>query len=452
MDPVLLNTDVSERDTYKYFMRVDPEMRDFLGPIVTDFDTITGREMKHRTAKVAMQRGSTNLKEVQVYLDPFPHIRLDKPKDMQGWYSAKGDGLLQGQRDRPCETDALLTQPYGGWCNVGCTFCYINSGNRGYRGSGLITVPMNYGAFVKKQLSSLKFAAAGYFSSFTEPFMEIEDYYHNTKDGAQAFVDAGLPIFFLSRMQYPDWSLDLLRKNPYSYAQKSINTSDPVAWKKLTPAGIGLEENFEDLKRIHEAGIYISIQVNPVIPGVISHEDIERLFVRLAECGVDHVIVKFVEANYPWAKTLTERFAKKFPAEKMDIFRSLFVENSCGGQKTITEDYRREGHTRYQKLATKLGMTYSLCYEYTKKSGRWKSMGPEFLTSAQCHGHRVPMHANIGSQFAPMEVCPPSGCLRCSDENKGIPRCGSEVLGAAGALRLPVMRRDPKIISLMEVS
>src|SRR5882762_4170430 len=80
-----LDTDVSAKSPYEYFMRVDPDMRDFLGPIETKDDPLTGRALKQRTARIAMMRGAKdeNLKEVTVYLDPFPHIRTANAKDLQ---------------------------------------------------------------------------------------------------------------------------------------------------------------------------------------------------------------------------------------------------------------------------------------------------------------------------------------------------------------------------------
>jgi len=200
----------------------------------------------------------------------------------------------------------------------------------------------------------------------------------------------------------------------------------------------------------------VSIQCNPVIPGVVTHEDIEELFEKLAANGVDHVIVKYVEAGHAWAKAMVERIAKKFPGARSDRFKELFTENQCGGQKTVVEEYRREGHARHQKKATALGMTYSLCYEYTKKTGAWHSMGPEYLTSeGSCHGQTVPMFERIEDHFEPMAVCPPSGCLRCADDHGGENLCGSEILAAAKALRLPDLRNpwdsQRKIISMRAV-
>lgn len=445
-DPI--QDDEDSKAAYVHWMRPDPDNRAFIGPIESVEDPVTGRVMRRRAGKVGMVRGALeeNLKDVTVWLDPVPHIRLDKGADLRGWYNSKDDGALRGQRDRPCMTDAVLTTPYSGYCPISCGACYVNSGKRGYRGSGLVTVPLNYGDHVRKQLKSMKVAGAGYITSFSDPFLSIEEYYHNSQGAAEAFADEGLPVFFLSRMVYPGWAIDVLRRNRLSYAQKSLNTPDPEDWKKLSPGASGLLEHLEDIRELKRQGIYTSIQVNPVIAGIVTHEDIERLFEMLAEVGNDHVIVKFVEANYPWANAMVERMTKRFGDNRAAAFKELFVDNGGGGQRTVSEEYRLEGHARYQKKATQLGMTYASCFEFRKtESGRFVSIGKDVLTADQCHGQRVPMFARPLGQldvpFAEVAECPPSGCLTCADDNGGKARCGSDLLGEAKALRLPDFRR-----------
>lgn len=434
------------RETYRYFMRTDPDMRKSLGPIEEVEDEVTGQRMKRRPFKVGMVRNPRpeNMREVFVYLDPLPHLRLDHAKDLQGWYQPKHNDK-KGSRVRPCMTDAILTEPYGGYCTVGCAFCYINSGQRGYRGSGLVTVPLNYGAHVKKQLGAMRTSAAGYFSSFTDPFLPLEDLYHNTQRGVQAFVDEGLPVFFLSRLAYPDWAFDVLRLNPFSYAQKSINTPSQSDWEKLSPGAASLDQHFAEIAALRAQGTYVSIQCNPVIAGITPHEEVEELFGLLASAGANHVIVKFVEANAPWAPAMVERITKRFGANRAAAFRDLFTENSAGAQKTVEAKYRLEGHERYRAQATKLGMTYATCYEYVKTPSGHASLGPVYTTADQCHGHRVPMHTRrtLAERFAPLADCPPSGCLLCADGNAGKPRCGSELLGLAKDLRMSDLKKDP---------
>jgi DNA repair photolyase len=436
----LTKTDGGEgiADAYKFFMRPDPDMRDFLGPIEKVEDPLTGREMRRRPAKVAMIRNAPEdkMRETMVYLDPLPHIRLDKAKPLQGWYQPAQPESPRS-RPRPCYTDAMLTEPYGGMCPVGCSFCYINAGFRGYRGTGLMTVPINYGEQVRAQLKRNKTGAAGYFSSFSDPFLALESFYHNTQGAAEAFDEVGLPVFFLSRLQYPGWALDLLQKNKYSYAQKSINTPDPEDWAKLSPGALPLLDHLDEIREMRRRGIYVSIQVNPIVPGIVNHDDVERLFEMLAEAGANHVIVKFVEAGFSWAPAMVERIAQRFGDNRAAGFRELFTQN-IGGQKTVAEEYRLEGHRRYREKATKLGLTYSVCYEYRAVPGTaGVSIGREFMTSDQCHGQRVPMFSRLDTSvpFSEVELCPPSGCLTCSADNEGEPRCGNELLGSAKDMR-----------------
>ena len=440
--------DADMQQAYKYFMRPDPNQRQFVGPIQTGWDEVTGRKMRWRDARIGMLRNTAeeNLKPMRVYLDPLPHVRLEAAKQLQGWYQAKQTEENSTHRPRPCYTDAMLTSPYQGYCTVGCAFCYVNSGMRGYRGSGLVSVPMNYGEQVAGMLSKLKTSAAGYFSSFTDPFLPLESYYHNTQNGAMAFVEEGLPVFFLSRLKYPDWAVELLQMNKYSYAQKSINCPDPELWAKLSPGAMPLNDHMKDIKRLKKAGIYVSIQCNPIVPGVVNHKDVVRLFEKLSNVGADHVIIKFVEAGYSWADTMASRIEQRFGPEKGGRFRELFTQN-IGGQRTIQEEYRLEGHEIYSKAAKRVGLTYATCYEYKyardeqgeiiNKVG--VSIGADYLSADQCHGHRVPMFTRdmLEERFREVKECPPSGCLTCGDEQPaGVGPCGSELFSAAKALKM----------------
>jgi DNA repair photolyase len=438
------------RERYEYFTR--PEPRENMGDIYyEDNDPYMGRA-RCRDVRVGMLRGASdaNRKTVKAYLDPYPHIRVDGIKPLQGWYKAMHEP--PGVRPRPCFTEAVLTEPYGGYCAVGCPFCYINNGNRGYRGTGLISVPLEYHLQVAKQLKYMRRGAAAYFSSFTDPFTPLEQYYHNTERAAMEFVKVGLPIFYLSRLRYPDWAVEHLRKNPHSYAQKSINTPDPVDYRHLSPGALGLAEHMEDITRLKRAGIYISIQVNPVLAGITTNEQIVALFRMLRDAGADHVIVKFVEANYSWAPQLVERLKRIFGPERGGAFERLFVDN-IGGERTIEEGYRLRAHRLYAAAARRLGLTYATCYEYryerdsqgsiVSKTG--VSIGRDFTTSDQCHGHRVPVYARASDEevFRPLEECPPSGCLYCASENDqdpGQPRCGDEMSGGGYALKLSDMK------------
>ncbi|MCK9569148.1 radical SAM protein [Candidatus Pacearchaeota archaeon] len=440
----------TEASGYRYFMSDEP--RENLGPILVEDDSILGK-VKVREARIGMVRNASdaNRKAVKVYLNPLPHVRIENAKPLQGWYKSKHEpGSI---RPRPCYTEALLTEPYGGSCPIRCRFCYVNSGVRGYRGTGLTVVPFKYGEQIKKQLSQLRRGSAGYITPFHEPFNPLEKFYHNTQQAAEAFTEVGLPIFFLSRLNYPDWAIELLKQNKYSYAQKSINTSDPSDWKKLSPGAPPLDQQYADIRRISDSRIYVSIQVNSVIPGVTSNEQVVELFRQLANAGANHVIVKFVECAYSWVSAMVARMVESF-GDRGNKFAELLTQN-IGGEKTIDEGYRRKAHALFRREATKLGLTYAMCYEYgwdcdddgkvLSKTG--VSLGPTYTTSDQCHGRRVPVFTRNSAEerFKEIKVCPPSGCLYCADDNNGVPRCKDQLMGEATALRLPAMKKPIQI-------
>lgn len=454
-----LTTDLEAVDPYAFHMQNEPHMNK-IEPVV---DEETGRRYTFRDIGMTRNATEENSREMKVWLDPLPHVVVDQDIPLRGWYKSKHEP--SAVRPRPCYTEALLTQPYGGFCSVGCGFCYINNGTRGYRGQGITTVDANYGKKVRKQIAGMRLGTAVYMSSFIDPFMELEEIYHNTQHTAEAATDAGLPIFFLTRKIVPDWAYDLLKLNPHSYQQFSINTSSPSDWRKLSPRAASLEEMIGQVAEMHRRGIYVSIQVNPICAGITSNEDIVQLIHQLAAAGANHLIFKFVEIVYPSVKSLVWQMKKRFGEERGGRFEALFDCN-IGGVRTINEEYRKAALDLFSIECKKAGVTMSLCYEYEFERDalgqvlrkRGVSMGPKYMTSDQCHGHRVPMYTRESEHelFKPLEVCPPSGCLTCGEQSGGDDKvpCGSPLLGAATALepknfRHPSGAKPKKVIPIV---
>lgn len=439
-----VDLDLEYIDPYDFHMKNEPTMNKT--PI--EIDPETGWRFTYRDIGMTRNAKEENTREMKVFLDPMPHVVLDQNIPLRGWY--KGKHEKKGVRARPCYTEALLSQPYGGFCSVGCGFCYINNGTRGYRGQGITTVDPQYGEKIRKQISKMKLGTAVYLSSFIDPFLELEEHYGNTQAAARAATDAGLPIFFLTRKKIPEWAYEELLKNKHSYMQFSINTPNPDDWRRLSPRAESLEDMIEQVRECKRRGIYVSIQVNPIMAGIVSNEEIVELIHVLAQAGADHLIFKFVEIVYPSVQGIVTQMQKRFGAERAKKFEDLFTCN-IGGVRTIDEGYRKAALDIFAVECKKAGVTMSLCYEYeyerdeagniVDKTGI--SMGAKYLTADQCHGHRVPMYSrdSLDEKFKPMEVCPPSGCLTCADERETVP-CGSPQLALADKL-LPANFRNP---------
>lgn len=441
-------TEPVERKKYDRYMQPETHIRQKEGDGI---DPDTGWRYEFWDIGMTRNARAESKKMMKVFLDPIPHVVLPSQHvPLRGWYKSKFEP--SNIRPRPCFTDALLTQPYGGFCAVGCCFCYINNGSRGYRGQGVTVVDPTYPEKIAKQLTTMRTAAAVYMSSFIDPFLEVEEHYHNTERVARAVDAQGLPMFFLTRKQPPGWAFDLLTHNKYSYMQFSINTSDAADWRLLSPKAVSLPQQLDNVREMHRRGIYISIQVNPIIAGVTTNEHILKLIHDLAEAGANHLIFKFVEIVYPAVQGMVRQIKARF-RERADAFEALFTQN-IGGVRTIDEDYRIAALDLFKAECAKVGVTMSLCYEYVYernpdgsiKNKTGVSIGRKYITGDQCHGHRVPMFSRreTTQPFEPIESCPPSGCLYCADDFGGetnVP-CGNILLAKAPAL-LPPMLREP---------
>lgn len=297
----------------------------------------------------------------------------------------------------------------------------------------------------------MRTATAFYMSSFIDPFMPLEEIYHNTRRTAEVAVDNGLPMFFLTRRVAPPWVFDYLKKNPYSYMQFSLNTPDPEDWKKLSPKAAPLQTQFDQVREFHRQGIYVSIQVNPILAGITTARQIVELIHILAEAGADHLIFKFVEIVTPSRKAVVTQMYNRFEFARAQRFDSLFCE-VIGGMYTIAEEYRKRALDIFSKECKKAGVTMALCYEYEYErdangmiiDSTGVSMGGKYLTADQCHGHRVPVFTRptTEDEWEEIKGCPPSGCLTCSSQFKQEVPCSNDYLASApawtpAAMKLP---------------
>lgn len=362
---------------------------------------------------ISMVKGG-KLKPFKVYKHPMKHVINNSSPSPRGWYKNKTES--DRVRCRPCFNDALLTTPFGGACVVGCKFCYVLGGTRGYRATGIATVNPNYPEYMRKKIEQMYIIPPAYMSSFTEPFQLLEKRYHVVQRLTQVFVDNGSPFFYLSRKIPPDWAVDLLQSNPYNYMQFSVNDSRTSVYKKLSPGSYTIEDVLETVSDLTSKGIYTSFQCNPVLPGITPIEVIVDLIHLSAQAGLKHIIFKFAEQVFNNRQLLLNRLVGgRVP--NVDKFDALFHQ-TIGGVYTVNQDVRVEWLNVFLEETRRAGITMSLCYEYYADGKAGTSLAPYFTTSrGGCHGQTVPMfyRNDLTSKFRPLPGCFESGCLYCAE-------------------------------------
>lgn len=370
----------------------------------------------------------------RVYTKPVRHILNDNSPAPRGWYKDKHEP--PNRRPRTCYTEALLTAPYGGFCPVGCKFCYVSNGTRGYRATALPTANPSYPDAMRRQVQKLMVSGAAYISSFTEAFHRLEPTYHITQRLSQVFVDEGLPIFYLSRESAPDWAVDNLLANPYSYMQWSMNTSNPDVFRRLSPGALSIDDWLKDVSRLSSMGIYVSIHADPILPGIILLDDLVRLVELGAEAGVDHFTFGFVEQVYNNRNLLLKRLAG-IPG--VDDFDNVFKQ-TIGGVYTVDQGLRLEWLDVLLQATRDNYVTMSTCFEYYDVESSAVNLAPWYTTSDQCHGRGVPIYyrPEPGARFQPLSGCYRKGCLYC--EEYGTQACRNDTLLEAKALQYKDLR------------
>lgn len=370
----------------------------------------------------------------QVEAKPVPKslkylVRKSAPSP-RGWYKPKH--THKKIRPRPCYTEALLTTPYSGYCNVGCAFCYVNRGTRGYKSTLLPTVNEDYPAQMDMQLSKMWVTGAAYMSSYTEPFQHLEDTFHTTERLTKVFNNHNVPIFYLSRKIPPEWVPEALLANPYSYMQWSINTSNEADLRRLSPGIFKVDDLLREVERYSKLGIYTSFQINPILPRITTLPEIQDLITMLAEAGAKHVILKFAEESPPNRRILLEQL-RQSGVNGVDDFERIF-DTTIGHQYYIQQDLRINWLKEVLSQTRTLGITMSTCYEYWDNGKGGANLAPWFTTSDQCHGPAVPIHYREaeGEPFQALPGCYRKGCLYC--EEFGTYACENPKLKEASAL------------------
>lgn len=402
-------------------------------------DAVGEGEDEHGPYKIvplAMVLGG-KLTPTKVYTDPVKHVVTKSKQSPRGWYKDKTYDPPR-KRPRPCYTEAMLTTPYGGYCPVGCTFCYVTHGTRGYRATGIATVNPDYPDYMKMALGKLNIASAAYISSFTEPFQHLEARHHVTQRLSEVLVEAGLPLFYLTRLIPPDWAVDAMLANPYSYMQWSINTSNETHRRRMSPGTSRIEVILDKIGELRRQDIFVSIQCNPVLAGITSLQELVDLVHLVAGAGAGHIIFKFAEQVYSNRALLIDRLTKhRLP--NVEKFNELMNQN-IGGVCTIDQKVRLEWLDVLLAETRDAGITMSTCYEYYDDGHAGANYAPFVTTSDQCHGKGVPIfyRPEPGADFEPLAGCYRKGCLYCADHGTKV--CENETLLAATALEYKDLR------------
>lgn len=171
--------------------------------------------------------------------------------------------------------------PYRG-CEHGCSYCYARPSHE-YLGlsAGIdfetkIFFKADAPALLRKELSSSKWEPQPIsMSGITDCYQPIERKFGITRACLEVLAEFRNPVGIITKnflvTRDIDFLAELARYRAVSVAV-SITTLDADLAGRLEPRASRPERRLEAIRRLHEAGVYVGVNVAPVIPGLNDHE------------------------------------------------------------------------------------------------------------------------------------------------------------------------------------
>lgn len=189
--------------------------------------------------------------------------------------------------------------PYTG-CDHCCVYCYIT----GYIKDAFHCRPKkDLLKKLKKELTKIDRTKVVSMANSSDPYPQLEKKVQLTRKVVNVFVREKIRFQIVTKSDIVVRDLDLLQKARCGVAI-TVTTMDEYTAKKLEPGAPSPRKRVAALKQLKEAGIPVSVRIDPLIPGLT-----DPLPVLEAVQFVDHVTVSTLKLRPDTVK----RMGKVFP-------------------------------------------------------------------------------------------------------------------------------------------
>jgi DNA repair photolyase len=232
--------------------------------------------------------------------------------------------------------------PYRG-CQHSCVYCYSPAVLREAREWGsFVDVKVNLPRVLLKEVRKRRRGVVG-ISTVTDAYQPIERRYRLTRSCLKQLLRRDFPIVIQTKSALVLRDMDIIKKFSEKEVGFTITTFDDDLAKEYEPLASGIGARLEALERIAHNGISTWVFLGPIMPYLTDRGDgLERLISRLADIGVEEVIVD--RLNYrKGVRERVMRFLDKRHPEFVKRYRNLPETYFEKVMERISRNCRREG-------------------------------------------------------------------------------------------------------------
>lgn len=247
--------------------------------------------------------------------------------------------------------------PYRG-CVHACAYCYARPGHE-YLGLGAGT-DFDRKIVVKREAPRLlreAFARRSWkrdrvmFSGVTDCYQPVEAKLHLTRDCLQACLDFRTPASVISKSALLERDIDLfvqLQERAGFHVAVSLPFFDAELARALEPYAPSPERRLRVIERLAAAGLDVSVNVAPLIPG-LSESEFSRVLEAAHGAGARRAGAVLLRLPGSVAEVFSERIRAALPLRAEKILRRL-REAHDGALYRAEFGHRQRGSGRYADM------------------------------------------------------------------------------------------------------
>lgn len=237
----------------------------------------------------------------------------------------------------------FVINPYVG-CPHACKYCYASFMKR-FTGHN-----EDWGTFVdikhcEKPLNVKKLTGKSvYLSSVTDCYNQVEEKYGITRKLLEQLVNVDCQLGISTKSKLIIRDLDLLKQCRHLKVSISINTLDESFKKEMDKAS-SIADRLDTLKTLHENGIYTTLFISPIFPGITDCAAI----MEKAKAYVDEFWFENLNLRGSFKASILDYIAAKHP-QLNDLYKAIYIRGDKSYWTDLAidlKDYCTKNNIRY---------------------------------------------------------------------------------------------------------
>jgi len=262
--------------------------------------------------------------------------------------------------------------PYTG-CSHKCLYCYITS----YIPRAFDCRPKeNLLQRVRRDIRRMDKLRVISMSNSSDPYPPIEAKLGLTRSCLETFAEEGCRVLVVTKSDLVKRDVDVLSEMAAAVSV-TVVTLDEELCRKLEPGAPPAERRLEAMRELSEAGIPVSLRLDPLIPG-LNDDHVEEIVEAASSCGVSHI----VSSTFKPRPDSWRRVVGAFPELRSEL-APLYFEKGMRHQNSwyLPLKLRRDLMEKVRKVCDENSITFASCREGF----------PELSTGRSCDGsHLIP--------------------------------------------------------------